>query len=467
MFKQKLLFIKLVLGCFLLTSAVLSLPVNSQTQGRPNVPGIEQLAMAAVRYPEFAGHSDTSTAGDADSCGPYQQRVSEFLIPSTVNNYAKNLLGKEFEEIFTPQIQKFILSNKDKIREEIKILNEYQKTENGLTDNLGIDIAMNQETPVITPADGQVKKIINSPENGKMMIITHPSLKLRTIYAHLSDFKVKEGEEIKEGQIIAYSGKSGNLTTGTHLHFQITQNMEGNWDQQTIDPKSKPELFKKVLTPFTGICKELAKAQVTESFFDKLFINRVFAYQPELRNFKVTSDNVKEFASRLCAIQRPADCKLWEEKALKALSVWFDVDKKNENSSASSSSASASNSNSSSTSAVSQSLNSTSTSALSSSALSASQSSSASSSSEQSGEASSSSLEQSLDKSQTQQEQSLESTSSSSSSSLVSAAQSEQSQSSSLSTSQSQQETSSQSQSLSSQEESEKEESSNLITQKI
>ena len=54
---------------------------------------------------------------------------------------------------------------------------------------------------------------------GKVVIVSHPGGD-RTLYGHLSKIIVKEGQYVKQGQIIAKSGNTGN-STGPHLHFEI------------------------------------------------------------------------------------------------------------------------------------------------------------------------------------------------------------------------------------------------------
>lgn len=49
----------------------------------------------------------------------------------------------------------------------------------------------------------------------------------RTIYGHLSDFKVKLGDVVKKGQLLALSGNTGRYTTGPHLHFGIHEVVNG------------------------------------------------------------------------------------------------------------------------------------------------------------------------------------------------------------------------------------------------
>jgi Peptidase family M23 len=67
-------------------------------------------ALITIRCPEFGGEKENSDDGDRDSCGPYQQRVSEFMPPSNnqMAKKAKILLGQEYEKIFTPERINFI-----------------------------------------------------------------------------------------------------------------------------------------------------------------------------------------------------------------------------------------------------------------------------------------------------------------------------------------------------------------------
>ena len=61
---------------------------------------------------------------------------------------------------------------------------------------------------------------------GNMVRIKHAPYKkqtLQTRYAHLSSYCVKVGQKVKEGEIIGYSGTTGNVY-GAHLHFEVILN---------------------------------------------------------------------------------------------------------------------------------------------------------------------------------------------------------------------------------------------------
>ncbi len=92
----------------------------------------------------------------------------------------------------------------------------------------GIDILNKEGTPIISPADGIVKEVLNNSLWGNSILISH-SNNIETQYGHLKDIKVKIGQKIKRGDIIGTIGRTGR-TTGPHLHYQI-------WANKTpIDP---------------------------------------------------------------------------------------------------------------------------------------------------------------------------------------------------------------------------------------
>lgn len=72
--------------------------------------------------------------------------------------------------------------------------------------------------------DGHTKTGMQS--YGNMVRIKHSPYKgmtLQTRYAHLSSYCVKYGQQVKEGDIIGYSGITGNVF-GAHLHFEVIMN---------------------------------------------------------------------------------------------------------------------------------------------------------------------------------------------------------------------------------------------------
>lgn len=94
----------------------------------------------------------------------------------------------------------------------------------------GIDITGRPRSPVISPAAGRVTRIGRDYCLGKYLEITHQK-GLSTMYGHLRKIKVRRGQKIKRGQVIAVMGRSGR-TTGTHLHYTVKVN------KKAVNPRS-------------------------------------------------------------------------------------------------------------------------------------------------------------------------------------------------------------------------------------
>lgn len=83
----------------------------------------------------------------------------------------------------------------------------------------GIDIGIPTGTPIKASADGVVTYVGALTGYGNVVILSHMA-NFSTLYAHLQRAVVKEGQSVKQGQIIAYSDNTG-WSTGPHLHFSI------------------------------------------------------------------------------------------------------------------------------------------------------------------------------------------------------------------------------------------------------
>jgi murein DD-endopeptidase MepM/ murein hydrolase activator NlpD len=89
------------------------------------------------------------------------------------------------------------------------------------TNHNGIDLRAHFDS-VFSIMDGVVVHASNDPYSGMKIKIEHHS-KLTSTYAHLSLIFVKTGQEVKSGDCIGLSGKSGKIR-GPHLHFSLTIN---------------------------------------------------------------------------------------------------------------------------------------------------------------------------------------------------------------------------------------------------
>jgi murein DD-endopeptidase MepM/ murein hydrolase activator NlpD len=83
----------------------------------------------------------------------------------------------------------------------------------------GIDLEAAKGTPVHVTADGVVESTGWSHGYGKLVVVDHGN-GLDTYYAHLSQFLVIPGEEVRRGEVIALSGGTGRAT-GPHIHYEV------------------------------------------------------------------------------------------------------------------------------------------------------------------------------------------------------------------------------------------------------
>jgi murein DD-endopeptidase MepM/ murein hydrolase activator NlpD len=95
------------------------------------------------------------------------------------------------------------------------ILNIYRMHE-------GIDIINEVGTSVYASADGTVDFTGRRGGYGLAVEINH-GYSLKTLYGHLSKIVVREGQQVKRGELIARSGNTG-LSNGPHLHYEVRIN---------------------------------------------------------------------------------------------------------------------------------------------------------------------------------------------------------------------------------------------------
>ena len=110
--------------------------------------------------------------------------------------------------------------------------------------HLGFDLSVTKRYPVEAANSGIVSFTGDLGIYGNTVIIDH-GLGLSTLYGHLSSIDVKEGEQIKQQQIIGKTGETG-LAVGDHLHFAtLLQGVpvlpkewwDAKWIRDNIQPK--------------------------------------------------------------------------------------------------------------------------------------------------------------------------------------------------------------------------------------
>jgi murein DD-endopeptidase MepM/ murein hydrolase activator NlpD len=92
----------------------------------------------------------------------------------------------------------------------------------------GLDFSAPTGTQIKAACDGRVALVGDHYYAGKSVYLDH-GLGVYTVYFHLSEIKIKEGEFVKRGSVIGLSGMTGRAT-GPHLHLGVTIL------QQAVDP---------------------------------------------------------------------------------------------------------------------------------------------------------------------------------------------------------------------------------------
>lgn len=105
-----------------------------------------------------------------------------------------------------------------------------QRTYNGVRQSVhqGLDFRAGTGTPVAAVNGGRVVLARELFFEGNCVVIDHGQ-GLMTIYMHLSEFKVNEGDRVERGQLIGLSGGTGRVT-GPHLHLAV------RWQGLYLDP---------------------------------------------------------------------------------------------------------------------------------------------------------------------------------------------------------------------------------------
>ena len=104
-----------------------------------------------------------------------------------------------------------------------------------------IDIPAAAETPVLAAADGKIVKLWQSERGGTTIYQLNARQDLIFYYAHLSRYAdgLAEGDLVRQGQVIAYVGDTGNAGAGNyHLHFSIAvvSDPKRYWEGTNINP---------------------------------------------------------------------------------------------------------------------------------------------------------------------------------------------------------------------------------------
>lgn len=151
---------------------------------------------------------------------PYANDMDRIIKEKSIKNKARKTFTKSSPQVdFIQPVEGILTGSYGKRR----IFNGQKRRPHS-----GMDIAADKGVSVLAAADGKVIQTGDFFFSGNMVYLDHGQ-GLITLYAHLSEIKVKKGDRIKQGEVIGKVGATGRVT-GPHLHWSVGLN------QTWIDP---------------------------------------------------------------------------------------------------------------------------------------------------------------------------------------------------------------------------------------
>jgi murein DD-endopeptidase MepM/ murein hydrolase activator NlpD len=92
----------------------------------------------------------------------------------------------------------------------------------------GLDIAADRGEAVKATANGTVESAGYAGNYGNLLVLTH-GFGMTTRYGHLARATVKQGQQVRRGDIIGFVGSTGR-STSSHLHYEVW------WNNRLINP---------------------------------------------------------------------------------------------------------------------------------------------------------------------------------------------------------------------------------------
>jgi murein DD-endopeptidase MepM/ murein hydrolase activator NlpD len=197
-------------------------PPQTAAMGAPPAPAGEQAAAAP---PAATGQGTAAPtemwqafppggAASASQPGSPPQKVSAADLPRVRNPgdpQGAQLLAQRALDVPVAGVQPTALSD------------NYEQSR-GKRTHEATDILAPAGTPVVAVDDGRIAKLFTSKPGGLTIYQYDPQARLAYYYAHLQRYAagVREGMDVRRGDVICYVGSTGNADTKTpHLHFAV------------------------------------------------------------------------------------------------------------------------------------------------------------------------------------------------------------------------------------------------------
>lgn len=189
---------------------------------RANQNNFKMLMIEKVLKGEFdtAGYTDNFFNENYDSLVLYSESIEDSILRAEVEQ-------RERYSIFdTEESKGFDIGNVDFYPPVRGVVSD---SFNASEDHFGVDLVTAKNPEVKTIYDGRVVFANFTVEHGYVLGIYHGN-ELLSVYKHNKALRKQVGEKVRQGEVVAIVGNTGELTSGPHLHLEI-------WNQgEAVDP---------------------------------------------------------------------------------------------------------------------------------------------------------------------------------------------------------------------------------------
>src|SRR5687768_2381561 len=122
--------------------------------------------------------------------------------------------------------------------EQRSLRDTFHEQRSGGRIHMATDILALRGTPVLSASDGRIIKLASGGAGGITIYVADASGRYLHYYAHLEGYApgIKEGLQVREGQVIGFVGTTGNAPPNTpHLHYQVMRSDKDYWNGSPID----------------------------------------------------------------------------------------------------------------------------------------------------------------------------------------------------------------------------------------
>jgi len=209
-------------------------PRHSQMEANRNLIQLslrlDSLEFEVNRKQQFINNFQRILKGDIDSDSlkdKFDNRASE--VPVGIQRSTLSAIDSQFRRRFeTAEASLLTISNDRLIELEEMfmfspidgIISQKYDVKN---EHYGVDVVSRKNEPVMCIADGTVILASWTQDSGYVIAIQHRG-GLISVYKHNDELLEKVGNFVGAGDVISITGNTGDLTDGTHLHFELWHN---------------------------------------------------------------------------------------------------------------------------------------------------------------------------------------------------------------------------------------------------